>query len=552
MQMRLDTLVEEISGLLTTRDGDLLSGLEQLFSDHYWPAVLLAGGAVFLTFLFKIMKFAGRNAGKSPHKISVSDSVWDNIKEEEEEDARLAALEAELEHARAETARAEEALRRAEEETRLKEETERLQLKFEEEERIATRQREEEEEKEEEDRKRDEYASWAGMQAHGDLSPSEYAQRQAFMADLDYLGMVRRVDASLWQGQPSPYEDSMASRRKRREETMKASAMDWKQGRGRLIDMQAQDWHTQLDIQAAMNGNTPMQFNAENDSREAERRLSAMLGILTSMTDQGHDTIAIARAVVGEHPGAVPDESLIQTIEALKNFVSLQEEVVASAEDMVKAARFGSHNIVGSFNRQKEAAESQTSILWNLAREALDEGNALPAAERLKSEAKQMADQAAQEGNVQKRMAMMEEAAQLNVDAATLCSRVNMEEAMSHMNDAMKLAPRDPRVCSRFGDLCTDMGDISAAQEVYAYVLEIASEEEHGRLIANACMHLSEEMERQGERGPASAMRTRGIDIMEQLGLSGALSGEHLRAAESLRLLMEAHAQQQDGQTLTA
>lgn len=208
------------------------------------------------------------------------------------------------------------------------------------------------------------------------------------------------------------------------------------------------------------------------------------MGLIIDMLGRDIDPAKIAQTIKNKCQDFASEEEIIQTIDAVQNFVSLANN-----------GRFMSlPNQIGL-----PSAEGALVALSNS-----DTGPALSLMEALINN---MVDKAAQASMPQKRDIIFLEASNY---ACTFGSIAAMEDdpslAVSAFELALELSPKNPNAWSRTADLYLKSKTDSKAVWAYQNVLSFADQNVYPHQIANANQKLAQYYERQGDSSKAAEL----------------------------------------------
>ena len=255
---------------------------------------------------------------------------------------------------------------------------------------------------------------------------------------------------------------------------------DWKKGR-----------KGELDELAAGLGNIRV--------APKSKPLVDVLGLIINMLGRDIDVGKIAQTVRSRCGEFASEEEVIQTIEAVQNFISLANN-----------GRFSSKNLL----------PSPDSALM-----ALSNGDTGPALSLMEDLINTMVDKAAQTNMPQKRDIVFLEASNY---ACTFGTFASMEDdpslAVSAFELALELSPKNVNAWSRVGDAYAKSKADSKAVWAYQNVMSSADQDTYPHQIANANQKLAQYFEKQGDMQKAAQMYQISNAYYDVIGINARLT----------------------------
>lgn len=271
---------------------------------------------------------------------------------------------------------------------------------------------------------------------------------------------------------------------------------DWKKGR-----------QGELDEVAAGLGNVKIPVKG--------KPLVDVLGLIINMLGRDIDAAKIAQTVKSRCGDMASEEEIIQTIEAIQNFISIANN-----------GRFSSQGLL----------PSPDGALISMSR-----GDTGPALSLMESLINTMVDKAAQTNLPQKRDIIFLEASNY---ACVFGSLASMEDdpalATSAFELALELSPKNVNAWSRAGDAYAKAKADSKAVWAYQNVLSYGDQDTYPHQIANANQKLAQYFEQQGDMQKASQMYNLSNAYYNIIGINTRLTDKE----ENIISIIEA--QQQD------
>ncbi len=261
------------------------------------------------------------------------------------------------------------------------------------------------------------------------------------------------------------------------------------------------DWKTgrqgELDELAA--GITPMTYTQP-------KPIIDMLGLIINMLGRNIDIGKIAQTIKSRCGAGASEEEIIQTIEAIQNFISLANN-----------------------GRFQNLPNKDTLPTPEMALFALSKGNTAPTLSLMESLINALVDKAAETNVVQKRDIIFLEASNY---ACIFGSIANTEGdpalATSAFELALELSPKNPNAWSRVADCYAKSQTDSKAVWAYQNVLAYGDENLYPHQIANANQKLAAYYENQGDRQKASALYGLSNSYYNTIGINTRLTNKEL------------------------
>lgn len=230
--------------------------------------------------------------------------------------------------------------------------------------------------------------------------------------------------------------------------------------------------------------------------------LSELTGLIINMLGRGIDAGKIAQTVKSKAGPLASEEEIIQTIDAIKSFISVANN--------------------GKFSQLPDAEllpEPQEALL-RLAYGKTDECLSL-----MEALINNMVDKASQSNMTQKRDIIFLEASNYACIFGSIASiERDFELAGSAFELAIELSPKNANAWSRSGDACDATKTDSKAMLAYQNVLALADENLYPHQIANASKHLAAFYEAQGDDKKAKMLEKNAQRYYEMIGIDKELS----------------------------
>lgn len=276
--------------------------------------------------------------------------------------------------------------------------------------------------------------------------------------------------------------------------------LDWK--KGKLKDME--NLPEPPDI--------PLQY------QQSKKQLSELLGLIIDMLGRNVDDLKIAQTVMFRNMAQESEETILQTIDAIKDFIALC--------------------INGRFTplRNTKKLPDEEKALYNLAM-----GDSSPALSLLEALMDDNIDKAAVLPESPKRDEMFATTSNYAVTFGTLAAIADVHLATGAFELAIELYPQNINAWNRIGDMYQLAENETQATKAYQNVLNLADEEMNQRQIANAQKMLSQYYYAQGDSLQAAKLHNTSKGYYDSIGINRRLDRQEVEIVE----IIESHQQEE-------
>ena len=276
--------------------------------------------------------------------------------------------------------------------------------------------------------------------------------------------------------------------------------LDWK--KGKLKDME--DLPEPPDI--------PLQY------QQSQKQLSELLGLIIDMLGRNVDDLKIAQTVMFRNMNQESEECILQTIDAVKDFIALC--------------------INGRFTplRNTKKLPDEEKALYNLAM-----GDCSPALSLLEALMDDNIDKAAVLPDSGKRDEMFAITSNYAVTFGTLAAIADVHLATGAFELAIELCPQSINAWNRIGDMYQLAENEPQATKAYQNVLNLADEEINQRQMANAQKMLSQYYYAQGDSLQAAKLHNISKGYYDSIGINRRLDRQEVEIVE----IIESHQQEE-------
>ncbi len=276
--------------------------------------------------------------------------------------------------------------------------------------------------------------------------------------------------------------------------------LDWK--KGKLKDME--NLPEPPDI--------PLQY------QQSKKQLSELLGLIIDMLGRNVEDLKIAQTVMFRNMNQESEENILQTIDAVKDFIALC--------------------INGRFTplRNTKKLPDEEKALYNLAM-----GDSSPALSLLEALMDDNIDKAAVLPESPKRDEIFATTSNYAVTFGTLAAVADVHLATGAFELAIELYPQNINAWNRIGDMYQLAENEPQATKAYQNVLNLADEEINQRQMANAQKMLSQYYYAQGDSLQAAKLHNISKGYYDSIGINRRLDRQEVEIVE----IIESHQQEE-------
>ena len=280
---------------------------------------------------------------------------------------------------------------------------------------------------------------------------------------------------------------------------------DWK--KGKLKDME----------------NLPEPPDMPLQYQQSQKKLSVLLGLIIDMLGRNVDDLKIAQTVMFRNMNQDSEENILQTIDAVKDFIALC--------------------INGKFTplRGTKTLPDEEKALYNLAM-----GDSSPALSLLEALMDDHIDRAAVLPAGGKRDEMFAITSNYAVTFGTLAAVADVHLATGAFELAIELHPQNINAWNRIGDMYKLAENETQATKAYQNVLNLADGEMNQRQIANAEKMLSQYYYAQGDSLQAAKLHNSSKGYYDSIGINRRLDRQEVEIVE----IIESHQQEELEETI--
>lgn len=295
-------------------------------------------------------------------------------------------------------------------------------------------------------------------------------------------------------------EDQNRKKEKEQQEKRKnqgkepAIDLDWKKGKLKELDAQAQEFQIKPDI---------LSYHQSN------RQLNELTGLIIDMLGRGVDDLKIAQTVMFRNHYASSEEDVLQLIDAVKGFI-----------DLCRGQAF-------SVLEPPSALPGAEDALYHLA-----EGDATPALAMVETLMDFNIDRAAAAGTESKKEALYREISGQALIFGNLAAINDTMLATGAFELSIELAPQNIPAWSRLADMYARTDTTSKAIWAYQNVLNLADGELNAREVANASKNLSQHLYAQGNSLQAAKLYNSSKQYYDSLGINRRLDKQEIEIVE--------------------
>ncbi len=273
---------------------------------------------------------------------------------------------------------------------------------------------------------------------------------------------------------------------------------DWRTGRVEELD----EALIGMDVSPAKRGNLP---------------ISALTGLIVDMLGRGIDAGKIAQTIKSKAAPFVSEEDIIQTVDAIKSFISL-----------------ANNGKFAALENRKLLPEPEDALM-QLSKGKADEVLCL-----MEALINTLVDKAAQASIPQKHDLFFLEASNYAcIFGSFAMVEQDSELAISAFELAVELSPKNANAWSRSGDAHRANKSDSKAMLAYQNVLALADENLYPHQIANANKNLAVFYQNQGDNTKASLLRSEAEKYYNTVGINKELSGREQNIIEIIESKLE-------------
>lgn len=276
---------------------------------------------------------------------------------------------------------------------------------------------------------------------------------------------------------------------------------DWKKGKTSELENNAQS----MDIPV-------LQY------QQTQKKLSELLGLIIDMLGRNVDDLKIAQTVTFRNMNQNSEEDILQTIDAVKDFIALC--------------------INGKFSplRTTKQLPDESKALFNLAN-----GDSSPALSLMEALMDDNIDRAAVMPQSSKRDEIFAITSNYATTFGTLAAISDVHLATGAFELAIELFPQNVNAWNRIGDMYIQTKDRPKAVKAYQNVLNMSDEEINQRQIANAQKMMSEYYYEQGDSLKAAKLYNSSKGYYDSLGINRRLDRQEVEIVE----IIENHQQEE-------
>lgn len=284
--------------------------------------------------------------------------------------------------------------------------------------------------------------------------------------------------------------------------------LDWKKGKLRELEAQAQNIQIRPDI---------LSYHQSN------RQLNELLGLVIDMLGRGVDDLKIAQTVMFRNQYMSSEEDVLQLIDTVKDFVLLcRNQEFAKLENYAELPR-------------------EEDALYHMA-----EGDPTLALAMLEALMDYDIDRAAAPGMENKKDALYQEISRQAVVFGNLAAVNDIMLATGAFELAIELAPQNIPAWSRLADMYARAETANKAIWAYQNVLNLADGELNAREVANASKNLSQHLYAQGNSLQAAKLYNSSKQYYDLLGINRRLDKQEIEIVK----IIEAHHQDEIRSTI--
>ena len=284
--------------------------------------------------------------------------------------------------------------------------------------------------------------------------------------------------------------------------------LDWKKGKLRELEAQAQNIQIRPDI---------LSYHQSN------RQLNELLGLVIDMLGRGVDDLKIAQTVMFRNQYMSSEEDVLQLIDTVKEFILLcRNQEFAKLENYTELPR-------------------EEDALYHMA-----EGDPTLALAMLEALMDYDIDRAAAPGMENKKDALYQEISRQAVVFGNLAAVNDIMLATGAFELAIELAPQNIPAWSRLADMYARAETANKAIWAYQNVLNLADGELNAREVANASKNLSQHLYAQGNSLQAAKLYNSSKQYYDLLGINRRLDKQEIEIVE----IIEAHHQDEIRSTI--
>lgn len=242
---------------------------------------------------------------------------------------------------------------------------------------------------------------------------------------------------------------------------------------------------------------------------QTSRPLKELPGLIIDMAARGVDDLKIAQTVMFRNQGKNSEDDILQTIDAVKEFIRL-------CADGKFAALPG-----------RDKLPQEEEALFHLA-----EGDPAPALALMETLMDYKTDQSAGQTNLAKKEEMFKEISSLACCFGTLAALNDVLLATGAFELAIELYPTNINAWSRLGDMYRLAESTNKAVWAYKNILDVADEEIYAQQVANAEKMMSQYLYAQGSSLQAAKLFNSSKVYYDTLGINRRLDRQEADVVE--------------------
>ena len=252
--------------------------------------------------------------------------------------------------------------------------------------------------------------------------------------------------------------------------------------------------------------------------QQSKKQLSELLGLIIDMLGRNVEDLKIAQTVMFRNMNQESEENILQTIDAVKDFIALC--------------------INGRFTplRNTKKLPDEEKALYNLAM-----GDSSPALSLLEALMDDNIDKAAVLPESPKRDEIFATTSNYAVTFGTLAAVADVHLATGAFELAIELYPQNINAWNRIGDMYQLAENEPQATKAYQNVLNLADEEINQRQMANAQKMLSQYYYAQGDSLQAAKLHNISKGYYDSIGINRRLDRQEVEIVE----IIESHQQEE-------
>ena len=269
--------------------------------------------------------------------------------------------------------------------------------------------------------------------------------------------------------------------------------LDWKKGKLRELDAQAQNVQIKPDI---------LSYHQSN------RQLNELMGLIIDMLGRGVDDLKIAQTVMYRNHYMSSEEDVLQLIDTIKGFIEL--------------CRGRAFSVL-----ENPSLPAEEEALYHMA-----EGDPTPALALLETLMDFNIDRAAAPGMENKKDALYQEISRQSLIFGNLAAVNDTMLATGAFELSIELAPQNIPAWSRLADMYARTETTNKAIWAYQNVLNLADGELNAREVANASKNLSQHLYAQGNSLQAAKLYNSSKQYYDSLGINRRLDKQEIEIIE--------------------